>query len=310
MPVPTNLSSKIPGAELFPIRTVSSLTGVNAITLRAWERRYGLIRPVRTPTGHRLYRREDIDVIHRAVALIDKGMSIGQVKKSLDLLPDDAHSEPTSQWPRHQTRMVNAIARFDEDELEDAYNEVLSLYPIEQVTQFLLLPLLRELGRRWESSEGSVAEEHFFAVYLRNKLGARFHHRARDSFGPRLLSACLPGEQHEIGLLLFALTAIDHGLRPVLLGANTPLCELPIAIKRANCSALVLSGSMSPQRSVLREELPKLVAAIELPVFVGGAVSVREHDAIVSAGAIPVGSDLAKGSARIRSALTAVHPHN
>lgn len=310
MPTPSDLSSRIPGAELFPIRTVSSLTGVNAITLRAWERRYGLIRPVRTPTGHRLYRREDIDVIHRAVALIDKGISIGQVKKSLDLAPTSTQLEVATPWPRHQSRMVSAIARFDEEELEDAYNEVLSLYPIDQVTQSLLLPLLRELGRRWESAEGGVAEEHFFAVYLRNKLGARFHHRARGAAGPRLLTACLPAEQHEIGLLLFALTAIDHGLRPVLLGANTPLIELPIAAKRAHCDAVVLSGSMSPQRSVLREELPKLVATATVPVFVGGAVSVREHDAIVNAGAVPVGSDLSLGADRIRSALAVVSPHN
>lgn len=310
MPSQTDPSGKIPGAELFPIRTVSSLTGVNAITLRAWERRYGLIRPVRTPTGHRLYRREDIDVIHRAVALIDKGISIGQVKRSLELSPADERMEKQSQWPRHQARMVSAISRFDEDELEDAYNDVLSLYPIEQVTQSLLLPLLRELGRRWETEEGSVAEEHFFAVYLRNKLGARFHHRARGNAGPRLLTACLPGEQHEIGLLLFALTAIDSGLRPVLLGANTPLSELAVAAKRARCQAVVLSGSMSPQRSVLREELPRLVAALDIPVFVGGAVSVREHDAIVSAGAKPVGSELSLGTDRIRDALTAVNPHS
>src|SRR6266481_4982362 len=71
------------GVELFPIRTVSNLTGVNSITLRAWERRYGLIRPIRTPTGHRLYRRDEIDLIHRVLALLDKGISIGQVKHAL-----------------------------------------------------------------------------------------------------------------------------------------------------------------------------------------------------------------------------------
>jgi len=69
--------------ETYPIRTVSSLTGVNAITLRAWERRYGLIKPVRTPSGHRLYTRTDIDMIHRIVALLDKGIAIGQVRTAL-----------------------------------------------------------------------------------------------------------------------------------------------------------------------------------------------------------------------------------
>ena len=66
--------------ELYPIRTVSSLTGVNSITLRAWERRYGLITPIRTPKGHRLYTQNDIDLIQQVLELLEKGISIGQVK--------------------------------------------------------------------------------------------------------------------------------------------------------------------------------------------------------------------------------------
>ena len=69
--------------EFYPIRTVSTLTGVNAITLRAWERRYGLIKPVRTDSGHRVYTRTDIDNIHRIVALLDKGVAISQVRHAL-----------------------------------------------------------------------------------------------------------------------------------------------------------------------------------------------------------------------------------
>ena len=306
MSAPKSSKARSPG-ELFPIRTVSSLTGVNVITLRAWERRYGLIKPVRTPTGHRLYRREDIDRIHSAVALLDKGVAISQVKNSLDHATPRTAPRTVSPWARYQARMVAAIARFDEDDLEDAYNDALGLHTIEQVTQGLLIPLLQELGRRWESREGSVAEEHFFGVYLRNKLGARFHHRARSSTGARLLAACLPGEQHEVGLLLFALAAHDSGLRPVLLGANMPLVELAVPVKRADCHAIVLSGSLTPEPQVLREELPDLVAAAGVPVFVGGMTSVRERDAIVSAGAIPLGNDIAAGVKRIRSTLTSSH---
>ncbi len=295
--------------ELFPIRTVSSLTGVNVITLRAWEQRHGLIRPARTPKGHRLYRREDIDRINRAVTLLEKGMAISQVKNSLDQESPQAtpeqHSPLAHYWALYQSRMLGAIARFDEDSLEDAYSQALSVHPIEQVTQQLMMPLLQELGLRWERGEGAVAEEHFFGVYLRNKLGARFHHRARGATGVRVLAACLPGEQHEIGLLLFALAAQERGLRPVLLGANMPLEELYASIKRAKCGAIVLSGSISPAPAVLREQLPRLVASAGIPVFVGGMASVRERDAIVGARAIPLGNDLAAGAERIRATLAA-----
>ena len=295
--------------ELFPIRTVSSLTGVNVITLRAWEQRHGLVRPARTAKGHRLYRREDIDRINRTVTLLEKGIAISQVQNSLDQGSARATAEqhpPLAQyWTRYQSRMLGAIAQFDEDSLEDAYSQALSVHPIEQVTQQLMMPLLRELGRRWEQGEGGVAEEHFFGVYLRNKLGARFHHLARVATGVRILAACLPGEQHEIGLLLFALAAQERGLRPVLLGANLPLEEVSASIKRARCGSIVLSGSIPLAPQVFGKQLPQLVAAAGIPVFVGGMASVRERDAIVSAGAIPLGNDLAAGAERIRAALDA-----
>ena len=77
-------TSPAPDGELFPIRTIATLTGVNPITLRAWERRYGLINPVRTPKGHRLYARAHIDLIHRVLTLLDKGMAISQVQHALE----------------------------------------------------------------------------------------------------------------------------------------------------------------------------------------------------------------------------------
>ena len=171
-------------AELFPIRTVSNLTGVNAVTLRAWERRYGLIKPVRTASGHRLYGREQIDLIHRILGLMKKGLPISQVARTL--MAPQAQSAPARQgpWYAYREDVVAAVSRFDEEALEEVYSGALALYPIETVTDRLLLPVLRELGRRWETGEGSVAEEHFFSVYVRDKLGARFHHRSRGSRGP------------------------------------------------------------------------------------------------------------------------------
>ncbi|NIO40183.1 MAG: MerR family transcriptional regulator, partial [Burkholderiales bacterium] len=85
--------------------------------------------------------------------------------------------------------------------MEEIYNDAMSLYPVDVVNRRLLVPLLRALGERWANQEAGVAEEHFFAAYMRNKLGARFHHRTRHSAGPLLVTACIEGERHEIGLL-------------------------------------------------------------------------------------------------------------
>lgn len=294
------------GPESYPIGTVGSLTGVNPITLRAWERRYGLIRPTRTSSGRRMYGRDDIDLINRIVALLDRGLRIGQVKQELDAearRPDTAATDEGDPWVFLRRRMTTAIICFDEDALDATYNEALSLYPIDAVTRQLLSPLLVALGERWRTGTGSIAEEHFFGFYLRNKLGARFHHRVRNSKGARLLTACLPHEQHENGLLVLALALHERGYRPVVLGANMPLEELPGAARQARCEAIVLSGSMEPEPELLNQRLPRVVAESSVPIIVGGAASVRCHDALRWAGAEPVGEDLAQGIRRIEALL-------
>jgi DNA-binding transcriptional MerR regulator len=279
---------------LYPIRTVSNLTGVNAVTLRAWERRYGLIRPHRTAKGHRLYTQGDIDMIQEVVDLLGTGVSIGQVKGQVGRgrTPPAAGLEPEGDaWHGYQRRMLLAVERFDEPALEAAYSEALALYPVDVVTERLVNPLLRALGERWQERRGGIAEEHFFATYLRNKLGARLHHLATQRARTRLLAACLPGEHHELGLLLFCLAAANHGFGFVILGADTPLDEVAHAQRHARCDGIVLSGSVDPTPDVL-DALRALVAAAAVPVLVGGQAAVRRDAAIRQTGAVPLGTDL------------------
>ncbi len=284
----------------FPIRTVSDLTGVNPITLRAWERRYGLLRPIRKESGHRLYTQEHIDRVNQVVGLLDRGMRIGQVKAHLDARDEANASQGEGDiWRRYRDKMVAAVICFDEGSLEETYGEALSLYPVSTVTERLVTPLLKELGRRWVEGEGSVAEEHFFAFYLRNKLGARFHHRFRTTRGTRLLMACLPGDRHETGLLLFALAANDAGFDTTLLGADMPLEELPAAVKKTASRAVILSGTLQPTAEVLERELPALVRNLAVPLYIGGQASTRAADAIRRAGAEVLGIDIQQGISRL-----------
>jgi DNA-binding transcriptional MerR regulator len=289
-----NDSRTLPSEGLIPIRTVSSLTGVNPVTLRAWERRYGLIKPTRTPKGHRLYTMADVDFINQVIALLEGGMSIGQVGKVLtaekvqETIDQEESFDP---WTGYQRRFMEAIVRFDDSALNEVYNEALSLYPVDIVTSRLIVPLLRELGWRWETSKGGVAEEHFFSVFLRNKLGARFHHLNRDLKGPKLLASCLPGEQHDVGILLFSLSAMDRDFQILLLGANTPLDELPSVVERAHCRGIVLSGSACIKEQLLQSDLPRLLRSVDVPVFIGGKMTSQYPKELAVIGAIPLGDD-------------------
>ena len=292
--------------SLFPIRTVSELTGVNSITLRAWETRYGLIEPIRKSSGHRLYTQEHIDLINRVVGLLDRGMRIGQINAetlSGADLNNDSTEDRQDHWQQYINGMIAAIIRFDEPGLERIYGEALSHYSVRVVTDRLLTPLLSELGERWANQRGSIAEEHFFGFYLRNKLGARFHHRSQTQTGPRLLLACLPQDLHEIGLLLFALSACDHGFQTVLLGASMPLEELPAAVNKTGSAALVLSGVIEPTKKVITDQLPRLVNALSVPVFLGGSITANNFDQLRKSGVRVIGTDIETGIKQISSTL-------
>ncbi|QJR13740.1 MerR family transcriptional regulator [Usitatibacter palustris] len=283
-------------AEHLPIRVISSLTGVNPITLRAWERRYGLIQPLRTPKGHRLYTRHDVDEIQRVLALMEQGVPIGRVREALAATrPVRGAPKGTGAWRVHLERMATAIGHFDEAGLDAVYDEALALHSIDQVSRNLLMPLLEHLGSRWEQMPGAVAEEHFFSGYMRNKLGARLHHRRHLATGPRILAACVPGEHHELGLLLFTLAAHEAGLRVISLGANMPLAEIAMAARRARCKAIVLASSIDPSPEVLNPGLRDLVDGAGIPVFYGGKTAERQAAVISAAGATPLGTAIDAG---------------
>jgi DNA-binding transcriptional MerR regulator/methylmalonyl-CoA mutase cobalamin-binding subunit len=260
-----------------------------------------LIQPVRKESGHRLYTRKHIDQINRITTLTGQGMRISQIQPHMlepEILAGDS-ADQRHYWRDQLNTLIEAIVSFDENKLEETYSEALSLYPINLVTRKLLRPLLIELGLRWEDQKGSIAEEHFFAFYLRNKLGARFHHRSRKRQGRKLLLAGLPGEHHEIALLLFALAADEQGFAQIVLGANMPFAELAQVAAKTDCVAIVLSGSVEPGKAILDKGLADLVENAAIPVFIGGQASVFAYDAINKAGAIALGNDLELGLQRL-----------
>ena len=298
-----------PREGLLPIRTVSILTGVNAVTLRAWERRYSLITPQRTPKGHRLYTHQDVERIKQIVELLKQGISVGHVKPLVDLSPGDTSKEPATEnediWKHYLDRMINAIERFDEPGLDSSYNDALSLYPVDIVNQRLTTPLLRLLGERWNLREAGIAEEHFFSVYLRNKLGSRLHHINLRSHSPMLLLACLPGELHEIGLLFFALSAVSNGYRVLILGANTPLQQIPLVLQRQACAGIVLSSSAKPARGVIDSGLPELADRVSIPVFIGGKAAASHRKSLEANGIVCLSEDISYGLQLVSDTLNA-----
>jgi hypothetical protein len=233
--------------------------------------------------------------------MLASGMPIGAAARAVRR--STAGPSRTDVWSALRSQTISAVMRFDESALDAIYESALGLQSIEAVTRKLFVPVLEELGRRWESTEGRIAEEHFFTAYTRNKLGARLHHRRRIAPVARLLCACAPHEHHELGLLLFALAAHDQNVACVVLGADMPFHELADACKRAGCDGIVISMSMQTEPPGLERDLREVVTKAGRPVFVGGEAAARFSDAITGAGAIVIGADISGGVRRLLATL-------
>lgn len=228
--------------ELIPMREVVRQTGVNPVTLRAWERRYGLICPVRTEGGHRLYSREDVDAIRRILTWTGRGVAVSKVGELLasqrDRAPESAAAQHGEADERQHWRasFLAAVSRFDSTELERLYGQLFTLYPPAVVFESVLLPLWRDLLQR--SDFGATSQWLFLDAFLRARVLMRLQMN-RASGAPVLLAA-LPGGCRELELLCVGLLLGGEDLRVEVLAPGQPLNELSLVCEARQPQALVL----------------------------------------------------------------------
>jgi DNA-binding transcriptional MerR regulator len=303
----------------FPIRDLVQRTGVNASTLRAWENRHGLLKPVRTESGHRVYGLEDVQRVHRVQELLTQGLSLPEIAPLLDapaststatspaVLDSSLVASLSPAWQGYLVETLSALETFSTERLDGLYNEACALYPIDIVTDKLMLPVLEQLGLRWDKRPGGIAEEHFFSAWLRNKLGARLHHAAGMTRGRQLILAGLPGEHHEISLLLAALGVLQHGYRVIYLGPDMPISQLIPVCRQTHAAAVILAGRATADAASTSEhlnEIAKLVENTGMPVFIGGRFSMLLQRELEQIGAQPVGDNIALGLRLIEAGMT------
>ena len=263
--------------ELYPIREVSRLTGVNPVTLRAWERRYGLIQPTRTDSGHRLYSLADIDAVRSILAWIERGVAVSKVGKILARSSTaKAPSAPAydgvaaGEWGEWQAQLRRIVAAFDEVGLERLYGQVFSSYPLAVVFQDVLLPVWQELLLR-QDGFGQTSEWLFLDTFLRGRALQRLQ-LSRGQGEERVLLAALPGHGHELELLVTGLLLAGSDLAVSLLGIGQPFDELPLVCEKIQPQALVLFSNRPPETELPRQ-LGRLVLALDCPLALAGEVA-------------------------------------
>lgn len=259
---------------LMPIRDVARITGVNAVTLRAWERRYGLIIPHRTPKGHRLYSDEHVARIQAILTWLNRGVSVSQVKGLLRS-NQPAFAEASSQWEAKRQQLQEAICNLNERRLDDCFNSELALYPPHTLCQQLLLPLLEALELRWRNQFGAQAERGFFYSWLRSKLGARLYHNNRQHTGTPLLLINVSELPMAPGLWLTAWLASSAGIAVEVFDWPLPPAELALAVEHIQPRAVLLYSSQALNSS----HLQRLLGGYDCPcLLVGQAVQIHAEE--------------------------------
>jgi DNA-binding transcriptional MerR regulator len=261
-------------------------TGVSPEVLRAWEQRYGLLRPERTPGGFRLYGDADERRVRRVKDLITAGVAAGEAARRV--LEDGASPTPEPAGGALDDLRLDlrlALDTFDGERAHEAFDRLLAALAVESVLKDVVLPYLRELGERWERGEVSVAQEHFASNLLRGRLLGL----ARDwdaAPGPGVVLACPPGERHDLPLIAFGVVAGRRGWRVTFLGGDTPFDTLEDAVRSARASLVVLSVA-TPAALDAHADAVRHLASIA-PVAIGGHA---DPERIRSLGASPLEGD-------------------
>ncbi|PSS58119.1 MerR family transcriptional regulator [Pseudomonas sp. BBP2017] len=281
--------------ELFPIREVSRLTGINPVTLRAWERRYGLIQPTRTESGHRLYSQADIDDVRSILGWIERGVAVSKVGKILarsqslkpqtEAVPSQASQDDFKQW---QLQLRQVVRAFDERRLEQVYGQVFSSYPLVVAFQDILLPVWQEL-RCTQDAFGHLSEWLFLDGFLRGRVLQRLQLSA-DQQEVRVVLAAIPGHCRELELLVTALMLGTSEIGVTVLGLGQPVEELSLVCERMRPHALVLFSNHPPAQD-LPKRLARLALALDCPLLLAGEAADLAQDSLIGSQVACLGSE-------------------
>lgn len=262
-----------PEAErTWALGSVSRLTGLSPELLRAWERRHRVVEPLRTPGGTRRYRASDLERLRLLKAGVDAGHRISQLaelpNEEIERLCATAEATPRS----NLDPVLAALDALDGAEVQRLLAMQLSALGAARFAREVAQPLALEIGERWASARLAIASEHLASGVLRSLLGAALQPGAAALRGARIVFATLPGERHELGLLMAALTATGAGANPLYLGVELPVEELIGAARRSGAAALALSIVTAPAEEALRA-LAALRAGLppEVGIWIGGS---------------------------------------
>jgi len=260
----------------FAVGAVARLTGLSVHVLRSWERRYGAVRPSRTPRGSRRYTEADVERLRLLGAAVRGGHPIGAIAPlsdaSLAALLEPRRAGPGPAFDE----LLDAIARLDTAKLERLLALQLFARGPRDFARDFALPLFAEIGARWESGRLSVGAEHVASFAAGTLLAGALRAAPRARAQRPILFTTPEGERHEFGVLAAALVTASVGANAVYLGPELPAKEAALAASDLKARAVAL-GLVALDPRGAAAYLRALRGALEpdVGVWIGGATALR-----------------------------------
>jgi MerR family transcriptional regulator, light-induced transcriptional regulator len=279
------------GQAMYNIKEAAARSGVSIATLRAWERRYGVVEPQRTPSGYRLYDDGAIRRLRQMRRLLDDGWRPREAAAEVAAGrgPGTEPDLPTEPVPaRHMAgaealidEFVAAVTPFDLARAHSVLDETFSRAAFEPAMERVVFPALREVGRRWASGELDVAAEHAASHTVLRRLSMLFDAAARSPERPEVVVGLPPRARHDLGALAFAVAVRRRGLDVLYLGADVPVESWLTALRDTGAPLAVIAIPTADDVPAARDVLAALRAGVpQTEVFVGapGAAGFEVED--------------------------------
>lgn len=282
---------------MYSIKAVSQATGLTVETLRAWERRYRVVSPRRDDLGRRLYGPDDVLRLRRLREATERGHPIGRLVQMdetglIGLLHEpSAAPSPVTAPSAFVERILDAVERYSSSTCEQTLTLAISLLSPARLVDEVLEPLLREVGERWHAGRFTIAQERMVSGSVRKHVGLIVETFDRSARGQPIVFATLPGERHELGLLMTAMICASHGYKIHYLGADLPPEEIARYAIEVDAALVAISvvlfesvATLAAHLQVIRQQLGK-----DVPIWIGGQGALGLDEESLPAGSLIIG---------------------
>jgi len=264
-----NMINDLSDEPKYTIKKVGDLTGILPVTLRAWERRYGVLSPERKENRYRLYSDRDVGIIRWLNSQTVNGISISTAASNLhnlriknewpSIVPYGMTREKTKTSippERYAEELFNLLSHHNEADASRLMQEISSTFDLETLIVKIITPCLVSVGEAWYQGNLKISTEHFASAFIRSRLYNLFQAYPIAARGANILIGGAPTEEHELGALMMAILLRSRGYRVEFLGPNLHMDDLVDYAKSEKPAAVILTASTrATAMALLRAQL-------------------------------------------------------